>query len=172
MPLVLMLPPGALLHSDFVENLAAKLDENPELQPGCLELEIRETGTSEDYERAAKVMKACQALGVVFALDDFGTGYSSLSYLKTLPAKTLKIDRSFVLGMLEDEGDLAIVKGIIDLAAIFKLQVISEGVETTEHLSKLLELGCENGQGYAIAKPMTEEALFNWLNEWQLEQKN
>jgi len=164
--------PGALLHSDFVENLAATCAEYPELQPGCLELEIRETGTSDDYESAAKVMKACQALGVVFALDDFGTGYSSLSYLKTLPAKTLKIDRSFVLGMLEDEGDLAIVKGIIDLAAIFKLQVISEGVETVAHLLKLLELGCENGQGYAIAQPMPEDVLLDWLKEWQLEKKN
>ncbi|CCE23135.1 GGDEF/EAL domain-containing response regulator [Methylotuvimicrobium alcaliphilum] len=163
---------GALLHPDFVENLSAKCAEYPDLQSGCLELEILETGALDDDERAIKVMKACQALGVVFALDDFGTGYSSLSYLKSLPAKTLKIDRSFVLGMLENEGDLAIVKGIIDLASIFKMQVISEGVETVAHLLKLLELGCENGQGYAIAKPMPEEDLLNWLKEWQLEQKN
>jgi EAL domain-containing protein (putative c-di-GMP-specific phosphodiesterase class I) len=103
---------------------------------------------------------------VGFALDDFGTGYSSLTYLKRLPAELLKIDRSFVRDMLDDPDDLAILDGVIRLAQAFRRSVIAEGVETQAHCQALLELGCELGQGYAIARPMPEDELPTWLLKW------
>jgi EAL domain-containing protein (putative c-di-GMP-specific phosphodiesterase class I) len=90
-------------------------------------------------------------LGVHFALDDFGTGYSSLTYLRKLPLDTLKIDQSFVMGMLDDADDLGIVASVIQLAAVFKRQVIAEGVETMAHGMALRKLGCSLVQGYGIA---------------------
>lgn len=106
-------------------------------------------------------------MGVSFALDDFGTGYSSLTYLKQLPAELLKIDMSFVRGMLEDPEDLAIVEGVLGLSRVFRRGVIAEGVETLAHGEVLLRLGCEQGQGYAIARPMPAHELINWLANWQ-----
>lgn len=113
-------------------------------------------------------MKSCRKLGVACSLDDFGTGFSSLSHLKHLPATTLKIDRSFVDGMLSDTGDLAIVEGSLSLARAFDQAVIAEGVETVDQGLRLLELGCDLAQGYQIAKPMALEDLLAWLAVWQL----
>ena len=104
-------------------------------------------------------MRACSAMGVRFALDDFGTGYSSLTYLRHLPARVLKIDQSFVRDMLVDPDDLAIVSGVIGLAANFGRQVIAEGVETRQHGLQLKAMGCEVAQGYGIARPMPADAL-------------
>jgi EAL domain-containing protein (putative c-di-GMP-specific phosphodiesterase class I) len=101
-------------------------------------------------------------LGVGFALDDFGTGYSSLSYLSNLPVDVLKIDQSFVRDMLEDKGDMAIVQGIIALARAFDRQTVAEGIETNEQYRVLLDMGCELGQGYGIARPMPADELTNW----------
>ena len=159
--------PAHLLHRNFVDELVAQLLEHPSLSPGCLELEILETAALDDIDRVTRVMQACQQLGVQFALDDFGTGYSSLTYLKSLPAQTLKIDKSFVIGMLRDAEDLAIVTGIIDLTRTFGRQVIAEGVESLQHGQKLLQLGCENAQGFAIARPMSADAFVKWTGEWQ-----
>ena len=102
-----------------------------------------------------------------FALDDFGTGYSSLTYLKRLRVATLKIDQSFVRDMLDDPDDLAILKGVIGLAAAFKREVVAEGVETVAHGSALLQLGCELAQGYGIARPMPAEQMSAWVANWQ-----
>ena len=114
-----------------------------------------------------KVMHDCHDLGVRFALDDFGTGYSSLTYLKHLPADTLKIDRSFVFGMIGDPNDLAIVQGIIGLASAFRRGVIAEGVETAAHGELLLTLGCELAQGFGIAKPMPARDIPAWVALWR-----
>jgi EAL domain-containing protein (putative c-di-GMP-specific phosphodiesterase class I) len=114
----------------------------------------------------SEVMHACQAIGVRFALDDFGTGYSSLTYLKRLPAEMLKIDQSFVRDMLADVDDLAIVKGVIGLAAAFRRDVIAEGVETVAHGQMLLALGCELAQGYGIARPMPAGHMARWVAQW------
>jgi len=96
---------------------------------------------------------------MTLALDDFGTGYSSLTYLRRLQAALLKIDQSFVRDMLEDPDDLAILQGVISLAAAFKREVIAEGVETVEHGTLLLQLGCELAQGYGIARPMPPQEM-------------
>ncbi|AMK77413.1 MULTISPECIES: EAL domain-containing protein [Methylomonas] len=158
--------PRHLLHHDFVETLRAGFAAHPQLRPHCLELEILETAALEDIGRVTAVMKECQKLGVGFALDDFGTGYSSLTYLKALPAETLKIDQSFIRDILGDPEDLAIVAGIINLTAAFHRQVIAEGVETEEHGLLLLKLGCDNAQGYGIARPMPAGDLPAWIANW------
>ena len=105
-------------------------------------------------------------MGVSVSLDDFGTGYSSLTYLKQLPAEMLKIDRSFVGDMLVDQGDRAIVEGIIGLGRAFRRNVIAEGVETVEHGKLLLRLGCDLGQGYGIARPMPAAELADWIHNY------
>lgn len=155
------------LQSDqFVEKLQDAIILRPAYRHGDLELEILETTALDDVDKVSDIMRACHRLGVGFALDDFGTGYSSLTYLKRLPAQLLKIDRSFVRDMLEDPEDLAILDGVIRLAGAFHRDVIAEGVETQAHCEALLKLGCELGQGYAIARPMPAEVIPVWLHEW------
>jgi EAL domain-containing protein (putative c-di-GMP-specific phosphodiesterase class I) len=150
----------------FVTRLSQVLKRYPGVQPSWLEFEVLETSALEDIAEVHRIMHASQELGVHFALDDFGTGYSSLAYLKHLPADTLKIDRSFVQGMLADPSDLAIVQGIIGLAHAFGRNVIAEGVETSAHGERLLALGCEAAQGYGIARPMRAQALPCWVEHW------
>ena len=108
------------------------------------------------------MMQSCQALGVRFALDDFGTGFSSLSYLKRLPAETIKIDQSFIGGLLDDSDDLTLVSAIVALAAAFGRHVVAEGVETPQQAAKLLDLGCERAQGFGIARPMPAREVLAW----------
>lgn len=158
-----------LQQRDFVETLQAELSRHPELGPGDLELEILETNALGDVNNVSKTMRACQRIGVSFALDDFGTGYSSLTYLRRLPAHLLKLDRTFVRDMLEDPEDLTILEAVIGLAKAFRRDVIAEGIETIEHGSVLLSMGCQLGQGYAIAHPMPADELSRWLAEWQPE---
>ncbi len=152
-----------LLRKDFVPQLSKLLSHHGDIPPGHIELEILETSALEDLNAVSAILRACQEIGVQFALDDFGTGYSSLTYLKHLPARMLKIDRSFVRDMLVDQDDLAIVEGIIGLASAFRRHVIAEGVETEEHGRLLVSIGCELGQGYWIAPPMRAESLKKWL---------
>ena len=151
-----------LVQADFITKLREVLARYPQVQPSDLELEILETSTLQDIAQVSDTLRAGQALGVSFALDDFGTGYSSLSYLKRLPVATIKIDQSFVRDMLHDPDDLAILEGIISLATAFRRKVVAEGVETTDHSKRLLELGCMLGQGYAIARPMPAEHIPSW----------
>ncbi|TAN66273.1 MAG: response regulator [Methylobacter sp.] len=143
----------------FVEYLERSLAGYPELPVGCLHIEILETAAIEDFAKVSATMEACRLKGVRFALDDFGTGYSSLSYLHSLPVDTLKIDQSFVRDMLVDKGDKAIVQAIIVLAKTFGLSTVAEGIETMEQFDALLVMGCEFGQGYAIASPMSAAAF-------------
>lgn len=155
-----------LQQKDFVARLRARLAARPEVPSGLLELEVLETSALEDIDQVSRVIKDCLELGVRFALDDFGTGYSSLTYLKRLPAQTLKIDRSFVRDMLHDRDDLAILKGVLGLAAAFRRQPLAEGVETAAHGELLLDLGCELAQGYHIAHPMPAVAIIPWVTTW------
>ncbi len=156
-----------LQQPDFTDKLDASLARYPGVPSYLLELEILETSALEIVQCAKTVMKSCKRLGVSFALDDFGTGYSSLAYLKQLPAKTLKIDRTFVRDMLEDKEDQAIVSGVIQLAKVFRRKVIAEGVETRQHALKLMEMGCELAQGYGIAYPMPADAVMGWIRDYE-----
>lgn len=140
--------------SDFVSRLRGILQEYPMVLPSQLELEILESAALDDMQHMRQVMQESQALGVRFALDDFGTGYSSLSYLKRLPAETIKIDQSFVQGVLDDQEDITLVSAIVALAQAFERDVLAEGVETIAQGQRLLALGCELAQGYGIARPM------------------
>jgi diguanylate cyclase (GGDEF)-like protein/hemerythrin-like metal-binding protein/PAS domain S-box-containing protein len=142
------------------------LNEYPEVDPHSLEFEVLESGALENLERAIANLNALRALGVWISIDDFGTGYSSLTYLKQIPAHILKIDRSFVQDIYEAPGDLSLVLAIITMADSFGMQVLAEGVETAEHGRLLLELGCEQAQGYAIARPMPPDQLSAWLKHW------
>ena len=151
----------------FPERLREILAAHPSARPGDLELEVLETSALEDVVGVSKILEACREIGVMFALDDFGTGYSSLTYLKRLPVTLLKIDQSFVRDMLEDPDDLAILEGVIGLAAAFRRQIIAEGVETVEHGEMLLQLGCELAQGYGIARPMPARELTGWSATWR-----
>lgn len=153
---------------DFVSSLRRLLSWHPGVNPGELELEILETSALESFDKVSKVMASCQALGVGFALDDFGTGYSALTYLKQLPADLIKIDQSFVRGMLDDPDDLAILEGVLGLANAFRRQIIAEGVETMAHGEMLLRLGYEWAQGYAIARPMPAQDLQAWISTWNV----
>ncbi|MDD5052889.1 MAG: bacteriohemerythrin [Sulfuricurvum sp.] len=155
-----------LQQDDFLQHLQALLTLYPEVIHGDLEFEILETSALEDITHISYIIQGCHEMGIHFSLDDFGTGYSSLTYLKRLQAQTLKIDRSFVQGMLSDPDDLAILDGIIGLSVAFRRDVIAEGVESIEHGEMLLRLGCVNAQGYIIAKPMPPEELHNWVTHW------
>jgi EAL domain-containing protein (putative c-di-GMP-specific phosphodiesterase class I) len=156
-----------LQKSNFVEILQQHLKNHPQIDPDHLELEVLESSALEDMAQVSEVIKTCREMGVVFALDDFGTGYSSLTYLKLLPAGVMKIDQSFVRDMLDDPEDLAILEGVLGLATAFRREVIAEGVETIEHGSLLLQLGCEKAQGFVIAKPMPANELVSWLETWR-----
>ena len=156
-----------LQQTDFVQRLQAILARHPQVNPSCLELEILETSALKDMAQVSQVIEDCAQIGVKFALDDFGTGYSSLTYLKRLRVSLLKIDQSFVRDMLDDPDDLAILEGVIGLAVAFKRDVIAEGVETVAHGTRLLQLGCDLGQGYGIARPMPGAAMPEWATAWR-----
>ena len=153
--------------ANFVAMLADLLARHPQVARGALELEILETSALQDMNSVQKIIGECHELGVSFSLDDFGTGYSSLTYLKALSVATLKIDQSFIRDMLEDSGDLSIVKGVIGLASAFNCVVIAEGVESEAHSQRLLAMGCELGQGYAIARAMPAEQIPQWVEDWR-----
>jgi diguanylate cyclase (GGDEF)-like protein/PAS domain S-box-containing protein len=156
-----------LQQTNFVTRLSILLAAHPDVSPQDLSLEVLETSALSDIDHVTATMNASRELGVHFALDDFGTGYSSLTYVRRLPASLIKIDQSFVRDMLTDPDDLAIVKSVIGLARAFQREVIAEGVETIEHGTALLELGCHLAQGYGIARPMPASDVLTWISDWK-----
>jgi diguanylate cyclase (GGDEF)-like protein len=134
-----------------------------EVPPSLLELEITESTILADPIRAMHVLSRLSGMGVRLAIDDFGTGYSSLSYLKRLPVDELKIDKSFVQGMEDDENDAVIVRSTIDLGRNLGLRVVAEGVETVTAWRQLLSLGCDIAQGYYLSRPVPAGELAAWL---------
>jgi diguanylate cyclase (GGDEF)-like protein/PAS domain S-box-containing protein len=165
LPLSVNLAGRQLQAADFVEKLKTALARHPTVARQ-LELEILETAALEDVVKTSRVIEECRVLGVKFSLDDFGTGYSSLTYLKRLPAETIKIDQSFVREILSDFNNLVIVQGVISLASAFQRQIVAEGVETVEHGRLLMQLNCDQAQGYGIAKPMPPAAIPAWIQHW------
>ncbi|MBA3320803.1 MAG: EAL domain-containing protein, partial [Pyrinomonadaceae bacterium] len=141
---------------DLVEQIEQILRET-HLQPQHLRLEITESVVMKDAEAATAMLNELRAVGVHLSIDDFGTGYSSLSYLHRFPVDTLKIDRSFIGRMTECEEHAEIVRTIMTLAANLGMQVVAEGVETLEQMSRLQAMNCDYGQGYLFAKPVAGE---------------
>ena len=146
---------------DAEETIQAALSASG-LPAWALELELTESVLMSDPDAVQGRLHALTAMGVQLAIDDFGTGYSSLSYLKRFAVNKLKIDQSFVRELARNQEDMAIVRAIIQIATSLGLETIAEGVETEQAASLLRELGCEQAQGYWIARPMTAEAFTPW----------
>ncbi len=156
-----------LLAPGFTRFLQRYLKDHPGLNPALITLEILESTALDDMQRASQVINECRALGVQIALDDFGTGFSSLSYFRSLPVDVIKIDRSFISRMLEDDSDRAIVESVIYMAQRFNRHVLAEGVETDQHAEMLRSSGCDLIQGYGVARPMAASEITNWVHQWQ-----
>jgi diguanylate cyclase (GGDEF)-like protein len=148
-----------LLDTSLPGKVAGLLEEAG-VEPQRLELEITERVIMADPVRVRDVVEQLKETGVRIAIDDFGTGYSSLSYLKSLPVDVIKIDRSFVMNMMEDESDRAIVRSTIDLAHNLGLTVVAEGVDSQDTLDELARYGCDVAQGFHIARPQAAERLY------------
>ena len=167
MPLSINIAAQHLQQPGFAPWMAQCLARHPKVPTHLVEIEITESAALYDLSAVAATLTELRTMGVTVSLDDFGTGYSSLTYLRRLPMDTLKIDQSFVHGMMGDPGDLAIVQGVIGLARSFGYRVIAEGVETVEQGQMLLQLGCTQAQGYCIARPMPLEDFIGWTPAWQ-----
>jgi diguanylate cyclase (GGDEF)-like protein len=141
-----------LRQRNFVDAMTDAIGRGP--AASVIDLELTESLLMEDIPGNVEKLKALRALGVRFVIDDFGTGHSSLSYLAKLPVDTLKIDRSFIVTMLEDPGAMTLVQTIISLAHSLKLAAVAEGVETEEQARMLRLLRCDQMQGYLVSKPL------------------
>ncbi|MPS42354.1 EAL domain-containing protein [Pseudomonas sediminis] len=153
------------LHHAELPRVVNNLMQVYRLPPKSLELEVTETGLMEDISTAAQHLLSLRRSGALIAIDDFGTGYSSLSYLKSLPLDKIKIDKSFVQDLLEDEDDATIVRAIIQLGKSLGMQVIAEGVETAEQEAYIIAQGCHEGQGYLYSKPLPARDLTLFLKQ-------
>ena len=127
-----------------------------------LTLELTESSIVQDPARATRVFDALKSLDATVAMDDFGTGYSSLAYLQRLPIDVLKIDRSFVSGMMVDPDSVAIVRAVLSLAEALGMSTTAEGIETVELATTLATLGCASGQGFYFAKPLEADAALDY----------
>lgn len=157
-----------LMSPDFPEKVSVLLRET-DLAPSALKLEITESAVMLNPAKALRALQELCDMGVRLSMDDFGTGYSSLSYLKQLPVQEVKIDKSFIIGMDEqDEDDAMIVRATIELAHNLRKRVVAEGVETEAAWNVLKDLGCDAAQGFYMGRPMPGEDVIRWLtdSEW------
>jgi diguanylate cyclase (GGDEF)-like protein len=155
---------GNLQEAHFADQLSDIL-RTCHADPRWLELEITESVVMSDPSRAMEILTRLNRMGVRLAIDDFGTGQSSLSYLKRLPVSVMKIDRSFVMEMAR--RDDVIVRSTIDLAHNLGLEVIAEGVESEDIMSRLMVLGCDGAQGNFISGPIEGPTFAGWVGEWE-----
>jgi EAL domain-containing protein (putative c-di-GMP-specific phosphodiesterase class I) len=151
------------IHEAGLARSIAEVLEKRGLRPELLTLEITENAIMTDPDRALAAIRQLKDCGVRLAIDDFGTGYSSLAYLKNLPVDEIKIDRSFVMHMSDDNNDEVIVRSTIDLAHNLGLSVVAEGIESELHLQTLRDLGCDVGQGFHIGHPLGINEFHQWL---------
>lgn len=148
---------------DFAERVRAIIARHG-IAPGRLRFELTESVLHTDLDRTIRLLSLLRAEGVLSSLDDFGTGYSSLSYLRHLPVQQLKIDRSFVSAVVDDEPATAIARTIVQLGRTFELQVVAEGVETEEQFERLRDLGVDAFQGFLFARPRSVDETLGELN--------
>jgi diguanylate cyclase (GGDEF)-like protein/PAS domain S-box-containing protein len=153
------------LHDPELATILNLLFERWETDPSCLTLELTESALMADPDTAMTVLKRVAELGCRLSLDDFGTGYSSLAYLQRLPMDEIKIDRSFVAAMTEDDNAAVVVRSVIKLAKSLGLTVVAEGVEGEDAFAWLRSLGCDQMQGFYVGPAMSSEALLAWLKE-------
>ena len=157
------LSPRNLLDLHFPEHVQKLLTKH-RVPPGCLQLEITESTLVSDPTRAMGILGRLNQMRVEMSIDDFGTGYSSLAHLRKLPVQELKIDKSFVMNMDNDESDAVIVRSTIDLGRNLGLRVVAEGVETAEVYRRLITLGCDFAQGYFRSHPMPAHEVPRWIS--------
>jgi EAL domain-containing protein (putative c-di-GMP-specific phosphodiesterase class I) len=136
------------------------------LSEDAIEIEITESTLMGDHVKAREALSRLRAIGIRTSIDDFGTGYSSLSYLRELPVHALKIDRSFITDLMEEPDSEAIVRSIIELARNLGLETVAEGAEDERVCQRLMSLGCDYVQGFAIARPMPADVMLRWLQAY------
>jgi diguanylate cyclase (GGDEF)-like protein/PAS domain S-box-containing protein len=152
----------------FLSHLLAMMQLYAPLPAGAVSIELQAASPEqEEIAEMAQILEECRKHGITIVLGDFGTGYSSLACLRRLPADFLKLDQSFIRDMLENPEDMAIIEGVLNMASAFKRQVIAEGVESAAHCSMLLHMGCNIVRGSYIARPMSGNAIVDWLREWR-----
>lgn len=154
-----------LQDNNFINNLVSILEEN-RVMADSLIMEVTESAMMTNPNKSIKVLNKLSHMGIDIAVDDYGTGYSSLAYLKSLPISRLKIDKSFIIDMIEDENDAMIVRSTVDLAHNLGMKVIAEGIEDKEVMDLLMILGCDQGQGYYINYPVSEDTFEVWLRQY------
>jgi EAL domain-containing protein (putative c-di-GMP-specific phosphodiesterase class I) len=159
--------PIELRQKDFVATVVEAAEKTEEAG-SMLDLEITESVIMENVEAIIAILQTVRGRGVEIAVDDFGTGYSSLAYIARLPINDLKIDRSFVNGMTQSQDSLTIVRSVISLAHSLRLNVVAEGVETEEQAALLLELGCDEMQGYLISRPVPPDKVPELLSRQKI----
>jgi EAL domain-containing protein (putative c-di-GMP-specific phosphodiesterase class I) len=155
-------PPRCLIEGDFV-NVVSQALEATQVPPTLLCLELTETSLMTDVDTALGVISQLRTLGIELSIDDFGTGFSSLSYLRRLPVGELKIDKSFVQGVLIHPQDQILIKATIDLAHRLGMSVVAEGVEDDDSAAMLAQLGCDLAQGYLYSRPLPARDLSRWI---------
>jgi diguanylate cyclase (GGDEF)-like protein/PAS domain S-box-containing protein len=163
LPVAVNLSARNLLEPDLADHIAGLL-ETWGLEAPAIGLEVTESAIMAEPTRAARLLEQLSGRGMSIAIDDFGTGYSSLSYLRRLAVSEVKIDRSFVIGLSSDQGDLAIVRAVIDLGHRLDLLVVAEGIEDAKTWDLLAAAGCDSAQGYHMARPMTGADLARWIS--------
>jgi diguanylate cyclase (GGDEF)-like protein len=161
-PVAVNVPARVLLDPAFPDMVEAKRVAMG-LEPGALEIEITESTLMGDHAQARDALTRLREIGVRTSIDDFGTGYSSLSYLRELPVHALKIDRSFITNLMDEPESEAIVRSVVELARNLRLETVAEGVEDERLCDRLIRLGCDYAQGFALARPMPADAMRSWL---------
>jgi EAL domain-containing protein (putative c-di-GMP-specific phosphodiesterase class I) len=161
-PVAVNLSPRCLLDATMLDKVRDLLVEH-RVPARMLRLEVTETAVMANPALAMETLTGLHELGVRLSIDDYGTGYSSMAYLKRLPVDELKVDRSFVFNMTNSDNDAFLVRSAIDLGHNLGLTVVAEGVEESEHVTALRELGCDIAQGYHYARPMPPAQLADWL---------
>ena len=149
------------LHDIALLTQVRQMISQNEIPASCITMEVTEGDIMIDPLRAKEILEALNMMGITISIDDFGTGYSSLSYIKQLPVEEIKIDKSFVMEMIQDENDAVIVKATIDLAHNLGLKIVAEGVKDQETWDRLRSLNCDIAQGFFISKPITAEEFVN-----------
>ncbi|HEX3615935.1 MAG TPA: EAL domain-containing protein [Solirubrobacteraceae bacterium] len=155
------------LHDPMLSSQVAQMLDRHRLPPAALKLEITESMILSDPQRALATVESLSEIGVRFAVDDFGTGHSSLANLRRLPVHELKIDRSFVTPMLNEESDGVIVRSTIELGHALGLKVVAEGVEDEVTLARLEEIGCDRAQGHFFSKPIPPIEFMRWISRYE-----
>jgi diguanylate cyclase (GGDEF)-like protein len=164
-PIAVNISARDLIDSDLPNKITAILNTH-QVKNNAITLEVTESSIMDDPQRSKLILLSLANIGIKLSIDDFGTGYSSLAYLKELPVSELKIDKSFVMHMQQNENDRIIVNSTIELAHNMGLKVVAEGIENIDTWVLLNDMGCDYGQGYYITKPMPVSDFDSWLMTW------